>query len=91
MFNHFIAGIHFSRQNLTSLDVRTLSSKVDPRSVRVHIFIMVVDPYHRYSNESERQTFMMISNCNKPIGHQGFYKKNQNFKGLYASGYIQIF
>ena len=39
-------GIDFSRQNLTS--------KVDPRTVRLKIFIMTVDLYHRYSNESER-------------------------------------
>ena len=51
--------------NLTSrvstLDVRIcrrqiLTSKVDPRTVRVglQILIMAVDPLHRYSNEAER-------------------------------------
>ena len=29
-------------------------AKVNPRTVRVNIFLMVVDPSHRYSNESER-------------------------------------
>ena len=46
MINPYSAGIDFSRQILTT--------KVDPRTVRVNIFIMVVDPEHRYSNESER-------------------------------------
>ena len=30
-----------------------LSSKVDLRTVRIHIIILDVDPYLRYSNESE--------------------------------------
>ena len=34
-FNPYSAGIDFSRQNLT---------KVDPRTVRVKIFLMAVDP-----------------------------------------------
>ena len=46
LFNPYSAGIDFSRQNLTS--------KVNPRTARVEIFLMVVDPSHRYSNESER-------------------------------------
>ena len=33
---------------------KILTSKVYPRTVRVNIFLMVVDPYHRYSNELER-------------------------------------
>ena len=31
-----------------------MTTKVDPRAVRVKIFLMAVDPSHRYSNESER-------------------------------------
>ena len=31
-----------------------MTSKVDPRTVRVKIFITAVDSQHRYSNESER-------------------------------------
>ena len=31
-----------------------LTSEVDPRTVRVKTFLMAVDPYHMYSNESER-------------------------------------
>ena len=46
----------------STLDVK-ISSEVDPRTVRVNIFIMAVDPYHRYSNESERaKTFRVILN-----------------------------
>ena len=54
--NPYSAGIDFSRQNLTSVDVscrrQILTTKVDPRAARAKIFIMAVDPYHRYSNES---------------------------------------
>ena len=39
-------GIDFNRQ--------ILPSKFDPRTVRVKVCIMVVDPQQRYSNESER-------------------------------------
>ena len=31
-----------------------LTSEIDPRAVRIKIFIMAVDPYHRHSNKSER-------------------------------------
>ena len=31
-----------------------LTTKVDHRTVRVKIFLMAVDPQHRYSNESKR-------------------------------------
>ena len=31
----------------------TLVVKICPRTVRINIFIMAVDPNHRYSNESE--------------------------------------
>ena len=43
------AGIDLSHQSLPSDDY-----KVDPRTVRINIFLMVVDLSHRYSNESER-------------------------------------
>ena len=43
-FNLYSAGIDFRRQNLTSVDVRFLRLKSIPRSVRVTIFLMVVDP-----------------------------------------------
>ena len=42
----------FSRQNLTSVDVRFWRLKSIP--VRIKIFLMAVNPYHRYSNGSER-------------------------------------
>ena len=41
----FSAGTVFRHQNL--------KAKVDPRTERIEIFIMVVDPQHRYSNEAE--------------------------------------
>ena len=43
-FNPHSAGIDFSRQNLTSADVRFWRLYVNPRTVRVNIFIMAVDP-----------------------------------------------
>ena len=49
-FNPYSAGIDFSRQNLTSVDEsdvcrrQIVTTKVDPRTVRVNIFIMAVDP-----------------------------------------------
>ena len=45
-FDPYIAGIYFRRQNLTS--------EVNPRTVRVKLFIMPVNLQHRYSNEAER-------------------------------------
>ena len=44
--NSHSAGIDFKRQILTS--------KVDPRTVRVKMFIMVIYPWHRHSDEAER-------------------------------------
>ena len=51
IINPYSAGIDFSRQNLTSGDVRfdicrrqVLTTKVYPRTVRVKIFLMVLDP-----------------------------------------------
>ena len=40
------AGIDFSRQILTSVDIDSeiLTSRVDPRTVRVSILVMVADP-----------------------------------------------
>ena len=48
LFNLYSAGIDFRRQNLTS--------KVDPRAVKVglSIFIMAVDQHNRYPDEAER-------------------------------------
>ena len=44
-FYSYSAGIYFSRQNLTSTDRRQiLTSKIDPRTVRVKLFKMAVDP-----------------------------------------------
>ena len=46
-FNPYSAGIDYRRQILTT--------KVDLRTVKVKkIFVMAVDPYHRYLNDSER-------------------------------------
>ena len=44
--NPYSPVLDFSHQNLTS--------KVDPRTVRVKIFLIAVDSQQRYSNESER-------------------------------------
>ena len=36
--------------------------KYGPRTERIKIFMLVVDPLHRYSNESEVPNFIVISN-----------------------------
>ena len=51
-FNSFSAGTDISRQNLTS--------KVGPRTVRIKIFVMAVDPQYELI-----RTFMMVSNWKK--------------------------
>ena len=56
--NPYRPGIDFSRQILTS--------KVDPRTESVKMFIMAVDPYH--------ETFIIIKKCKQPFGLYGFYK-----------------
>ena len=52
MTSPYSAGIDFRRQNLTSRQI--LPFKFDPRTDGIKIIIMVVDPYHRYSNVAER-------------------------------------
>ena len=49
-FNPYSPGIDFksSESNVCR------RQKDDPRTVRLKIFIMAVDPLHRYSNESEK-------------------------------------
>ena len=46
----------YRRQILTTKVYRCqiLTTKVYPRTVRIKIFLLAVDPEHRYSNESER-------------------------------------
>ena len=51
--NPYSAGIDFRRQNLTTLDVyfrrrQILASKVDPRTVKVILFLVAVDPQRMY-------------------------------------------
>ena len=52
-------------------------SKVDPHTERITIFIMVIDPYHRYSNEAER--------ANQAIYDNFKLKKHVCLHGLYKS------
>ena len=61
--NSYNAGIDFSRQNLVRRR-QILTTKVDPCTVRINIFLMAVDPYYRYQmNQKElTKTFIMISN-----------------------------
>ena len=57
-FNPYSAGIDFRRQNLKSTDV-------DPRTEKVHTFIMTVDLQHIGIQKNCKEltnTFMMISN-----------------------------
>ena len=74
-FDSYIAGIYFRRQNLTS--------EVNPRTVRVELFIMAVDLQHRYSNEAERsKSFMMISIRKKHLDSMLYMKIIQRLKGV---------
>ena len=53
----FSAGTVFIRQNMTSVDVcrrHILTYKDDPHTEFFLIFLMAVEPYHRYSNQPER-------------------------------------
>ena len=43
LFNPYSAGIDFRRQNPTYVDVN-FTAKIDPHTMRIKLFIMVVDP-----------------------------------------------
>ena len=49
-----------------------LKTKVDPRTVRVNIFLMAVDSKHRYWNELERANEDIYEKT--PFGCNVFYK-----------------
>ena len=53
--NPFSEEIVFIRQNLMYKDdLEILTYKDDLRAERIKIFILAVDPEHRYSNKAER-------------------------------------
>ena len=52
--------VPLKRQEIHDYITETGYLTLTGRTVRVQLFLMAVDPQHRYSNESERQ-FMMIS------------------------------
>ena len=56
LFYYLSAGTVFIhvRQILTSVDVKILTHEKGPRAERIKIFIMAIDPSHRYSSEAER-------------------------------------
>ena len=79
--NPHSAGIDFSRQNLTSVDVRFWRLKSIPalwdRTVRVKIFIMAENGHNigfQMNREELTNTFMMISNWKKPFGLHGYVR-----------------
>ena len=51
---------HNINPHSAGFDFKTSDSdvKVDPRTVKIKIFVMAVDPLHRYSNESEKADFI---------------------------------
>ena len=55
-----------------------MTSKVDLRTVGVKIFLMAVDPYHRYPNESGRANEDIYDGFKKKktFGLHGLYKNN---------------
>ena len=73
MFNPYSAGISFRRQNPTS--------KVDPRTVRVKMFIMAVYQLHytRMIRKEPTKTFIMIFKLEKPFGlHKKIFQRFKN-------------
>ena len=53
--NPFNAETNLIRQNLTSVDVRFRRLSIDgPHTETNKIFLMAVEPQHRYSNDAER-------------------------------------
>ena len=57
--------------------VRGQTLYVDPRTVMIKIFLMVIDPYHRYSNESEKANediYDAFKFKKTPFGCDVFYK-----------------
>ena len=70
--------IPWDRLQSTESDVcrrQILTTKVDPRTVRIKIFLIAVDPYHRYANESEwaNEDICDDSNWEKPFGLHGCF------------------
>ena len=67
-----------------------LTTKVDPRAVRVQIFLMVVDPSHMYSNESERANEDIYADfkLKKPFGFHNLHKKISASRVKPASPYV---
>ena len=51
-----------------------MPSKVEPRTVRVQLFIMAVDPYHRYSNERANEDVYDDFKLKNPFSFHGLYK-----------------
>ena len=58
-------------------------SNVYPHTVRVQLFLMAVDPQHRYSNESERAIEDIYDNLKlkNPFELHCLYKLINCFKG----------
>ena len=76
-FNPVSAGTVFVHQNLTSVDVmQILMNKDCPRTERIKIFLMSVDPY-RYSNEAARASRDIYDNLKlrKTLWFQWFMQK----------------
>ena len=63
-------------------------TKVNPRTVGVKIFLLAVDPWHSYLNESERANEDIYDDFKLKKPHlvaMFFYKLIQRFKGYYRT------
>ena len=76
----YSAGIDFRRQCRRHI----LTSKVDPRTVRVKLFLLVADTKDRYSDESERPYKDDYDDVKlkKPFSLHGLYKHISADSGL---------
>ena len=59
-----------------------MKSKVDPRAVRIKIFLMFVDPGIQMNQKELTKAFMMISNWKKNLWPPRFSLKNLRIRGL---------
>ena len=65
------------RLKTSEVDVGPYASKVDPRTVRIILFVMAVDPINRgiqIKRKELAKTRMMLSNWKKPFGLHVFFK-----------------
>ena len=66
-------------------------TKVNPRTVRVKIFLTALDPKHRYSNESERANEDIYDDLKLKKSHLKNYNNIFNYHLLCQYHYFPVF